>query len=103
MTSPAGDFAKHDLTNDPVALLLNARGTPFYKTDHENSLLANTGNYQVRANYLWAMYKRVRVTRACDECRRRKIRCDGAHRCGHCLMYNDRMRSLGDAQTLNIH
>lgn len=31
--------------------------------------------------------KRRRVTRACDECRRKKIKCDGKQPCTHCTVY----------------
>ncbi|KAE9972497.1 hypothetical protein BLS_004014 [Venturia inaequalis] len=33
------------------------------------------------------MRKRRRVTRACDECRRKKIKCDGKQPCTHCTVY----------------
>lgn len=32
--------------------------------------------------------KRRRVTRACDECRRKKIKCDGRQPCTHCSVYS---------------
>ena len=32
--------------------------------------------------------KRRRVTRACDECRRKKIKCDGKQPCVHCTVYS---------------
>ena len=32
--------------------------------------------------------KRRRVTRACDECRRKKIKCDGKRPCTHCSVYS---------------
>ena len=35
-----------------------------------------------------AMQKRRRVTRACDECRRKKIKCDGKQPCTHCTVYS---------------
>ncbi|KAI9803684.1 MAG: hypothetical protein M1833_000596 [Piccolia ochrophora] len=34
------------------------------------------------------MQKRRRVTRACDECRRKKIKCDGKMPCTHCTVYS---------------
>lgn len=34
------------------------------------------------------MQKRRRVTRACDECRRKKIKCDGKRPCTHCTVYS---------------
>ncbi|KAL2169681.1 hypothetical protein VTG60DRAFT_5820 [Thermothelomyces hinnuleus] len=34
------------------------------------------------------LQKRRRVTRACDECRRKKIKCDGKQPCTHCAVYS---------------
>src|SRR5947207_2735056 len=34
------------------------------------------------------MQKRRRVTRACDCCRRKKIKCDGKQPCTHCTVYS---------------
>lgn len=34
------------------------------------------------------LQKRRRVTRACDECRRKKIKCDGKQPCSHCTIYS---------------
>src|SRR5436853_7088568 len=34
------------------------------------------------------IHKRRRVTRACDECRRKKIKCDGKQPCTHCTVYS---------------
>lgn len=34
------------------------------------------------------LQKRRRVTRACDECRRKKIKCDGVYPCSHCTVYS---------------
>jgi hypothetical protein len=34
------------------------------------------------------LQKRRRVTRACDECRRKKIKCDGKQPCTHCQVYS---------------
>src|SRR5271155_1263366 len=38
--------------------------------------------------------KRRRVTRACDECRRKKIKCDGKQPCTHCTVYSYGRRIL---------
>jgi hypothetical protein len=38
--------------------------------------------------------KRRRVTRACDECRRKKIKCDGKQPCTHCTVYSYGMAPL---------
>lgn len=35
-----------------------------------------------------SVQKRRRVTRACDECRRKKIKCDGKQPCTHCTVYS---------------
>jgi hypothetical protein len=40
------------------------------------------------------LQKRRRVTRACDECRRKKIKCDGKQPCTHCTVYSYGMASL---------
>ena len=40
------------------------------------------------------MQKRRRVTRACDECRRKKIKCDGKQPCTHCTVYSYGKSSL---------
>ena len=37
---------------------------------------------------LTPIQKRRRVTRACDECRRKKIKCDGMQPCTHCTVYS---------------
>ncbi|KAK9379510.1 fungal-specific transcription factor domain-containing protein, partial [Kockiozyma suomiensis] len=37
---------------------------------------------------LTPLQKRRRVTRACDECRRKKIKCDGKQPCTHCTVYS---------------
>ncbi|KAI5457834.1 hypothetical protein BGZ63DRAFT_364201 [Mariannaea sp. PMI_226] len=37
---------------------------------------------------LQPIQKRRRVTRACDECRRKKIKCDGKQPCTHCSVYS---------------
>jgi hypothetical protein len=39
--------------------------------------------------------KRRRVTRACDECRRKKIKCDGKQPCTHCTVYSYGMCDRG--------
>lgn len=39
------------------------------------------------------LQKRRRVGRACDECRRKKIKCDGKQPCTHCTVYSYGARS----------
>lgn len=40
------------------------------------------------------LQKRRRVTRACDECRRKKIKCDGKQPCTHCTVYSYGMLAI---------
>jgi hypothetical protein len=44
------------------------------------------------------LQKRRRVTRACDECRRKKIKCDGKQPCTHCTVYNYGQYWIRDAE-----
>ncbi|KAK2757097.1 hypothetical protein FQN54_005066 [Arachnomyces sp. PD_36] len=41
-----------------------------------------------QAKQILPIQKRRRVTRACDECRRKKIKCDGKQPCTHCTVYS---------------
>ena len=52
--------------------------------------------------------KRRRVTRACDECRRKKIKCDGTQPCTHCTVYSygqywKRAAQVRSAETNGYH
>ena len=51
------------------------------------------------------LQKRRRVTRACDECRRKKIKCDGKQPCTHCTVYSYGMFDLlkPDVKLSNLH
>lgn len=44
------------------------------------------------------LQKRRRVTRACDECRRKKIKCDGKQPCTHCTVYSYGQYWIKDAE-----
>jgi hypothetical protein len=47
------------------------------------------------------LQKRRRVTRACDECRRKKIKCDGKQPCTHCTVYSyGKLSTVSSAQTI---
>ncbi|KAF4555672.1 Fungal specific transcription factor domain-containing protein 38 [Elsinoe fawcettii] len=46
------------------------------------------GNSSNRDKTSAPLQKRRRVTRACDECRRKKIKCDGKQPCTHCTVYS---------------
>ncbi len=47
------------------------------------------------------VHKRRRVTRACDECRRKKIKCDGKQPCTHCSVYSYGAYSLPAKELLS--
>ncbi len=50
--------------------------------------LAGEGKKTSSAKSAAHLQKRRRVTRACDECRRKKIKCDGKQPCTHCTVYS---------------
>ena len=52
------------------------------------SLGGSSGSSSVTAKAQLPLQKRRRVTRACDECRRKKIKCDGKQPCTHCTVYS---------------
>lgn len=64
---PDSDDLKQDLTSPSVTAGDNTSST---------------------AKPLAQLQKRRRVTRACDECRRKKIKCDGKQPCTHCTVYS---------------
>lgn len=51
-----------------------------------------------RANRPELSRKRQRIMHACDECRRKKIKCDGRKPCFHCSVYG-----YGETQLSNSH
>ncbi|CRG85879.1 Activator of stress genes 1 [Talaromyces islandicus] len=56
---------------------------------HDDSLEDNAHSHShLQQNKPIPMQKRRRVTRACDECRRKKIKCDGKQPCTHCTVYS---------------
>lgn len=57
------------------------------KTDPEDSG-AGEQDSTSRGAPSMPVQKRRRVTRACDECRRKKIKCDGKQPCTHCSVYS---------------
>ena len=55
---------------------------------HDESLEDNHPSHIEPGKLPIPMQKRRRVTRACDECRRKKIKCDGKQPCTHCTVYS---------------
>lgn len=49
---------------------------------------SNASSVPTKTPVMPQMQKRRRVTRACDECRRKKIKCDGKQPCSHCTIYS---------------
>lgn len=61
------------------------------KQEHDPSLPSPStlgGKYAPAVKAPGHHQKRRRVTRACDECRRKKIKCDGKQPCTHCTVYS---------------
>jgi hypothetical protein len=54
----------------------------------EDGDVNNSSNYTTTTKPTVPVQKRRRVTRACDECRRKKIKCDGKQPCTHCTVYS---------------
>ncbi|ERT01618.1 hypothetical protein HMPREF1624_02869 [Sporothrix schenckii ATCC 58251] len=73
--SPEGSI--HSADDDQVDIKAEDSAT-------DGTLLAGSGD----ATILTPVHKRRRVTRACDECRRKKIKCDGKQPCTHCSVYS---------------
>ncbi|SZF03862.1 unnamed protein product [Blumeria hordei] len=48
----------------------------------------NTSNTTQSSNPTTSQSKRRRISRACDVCRKRKVKCDGKHSCTHCITNN---------------
>lgn len=56
-----------------------------------STLHSNTGSYNTPQGpnaYRLSDQKRRRVTRACDNCRHKKVKCDGKQPCIHCTVYS---------------
>ncbi|TVY82136.1 Activator of stress genes 1-like protein [Lachnellula suecica] len=87
---------------DPIAMAAMASTSPespeSFEVDDESSNPMQSAHWQMhgqtspnstsqqRASA--PVQKRRRVTRACDECRRKKIKCDGKQPCTHCTVYS---------------
>jgi len=58
------------------------------KSSSGRSIKAEDGMNPTAETPTMPIQKRRRVTRACDECRRKKIKCDGKQPCTHCSVYS---------------
>lgn len=75
--TPGSDHNEDQLSADDSA------GADSIKAEHADESAAGFD----RTTQL-PVQKRRRVTRACDECRRKKIKCDGKQPCTHCSVYS---------------
>lgn len=73
-SQPAGDWSIHDAGSPADSVKSDAE-------DDDKAGDAESAPSQ-------PIQKRRRVTRACDECRRKKIKCDGKQPCTHCSVYS---------------
>ncbi|KAL6886933.1 fungal-specific transcription factor domain-containing protein [Trichoderma evansii] len=73
-SQPAGDWSIQDAASPADSI----------KSDAEDEKMTVDGE----AAPSQPIQKRRRVTRACDECRRKKIKCDGKQPCTHCSVYS---------------
>ncbi|GFF50797.1 activator of stress genes 1 [Aspergillus udagawae] len=90
----AGAPAETSNEDDPAS----ASDTQFYNYDDSSSSALPVHPHDVTSGHgplsdskpkeSLPMQKRRRVTRACDECRRKKIKCDGKQPCTHCTVYS---------------
>jgi len=64
--------------------------TPYEATGMGSSMLmaSTTGAGSVSGGHRSQDQKRRRVTRACDNCRLKKVKCDGKQPCIHCTVYS---------------
>lgn len=90
-SSPESLDVEDDSTHPP---------TQWQPHDNENTSPegngASSSQQQQQPRPTAPMQKRRRVTRACDECRRKKIKCDGKQPCTHCTVYSYGMAFLID-------
>lgn len=93
ITVPTGKMTDRELSPD------SGSGEPSPVSDHHDdqqsaedvSVKAEQGDENSTGSnqtVQMPVQKRRRVTRACDECRRKKIKCDGKQPCTHCSVYS---------------
>ena len=97
----AEDMQDHDDTSsdDGEEQLAGSPHTKWLSQPHQGSSVGNdvdTPNFGPDQKPAAPIQKRRRVTRACDECRRKKIKCDGKQPCTHCTVYS---YGNGDAES----
>ncbi|KAK3504886.1 fungal-specific transcription factor domain-containing protein [Neurospora crassa] len=79
------ELSQHDHASPSESVKSSAHGP--LKSESEDTPGDATGHASSEPPTL-PVQKRRRVTRACDECRRKKIKCDGKQPCSHCSIYS---------------
>ncbi|SPQ22487.1 62b7d84b-f356-4b31-960f-ebf1ec94f709 [Thermothielavioides terrestris] len=87
-TPDMSDDESADVSQDELALRSESARSPARASVKPES--EDASGVQDRSAHAPSMplQKRRRVTRACDECRRKKIKCDGHQPCTHCSVYS---------------
>lgn len=88
---PAENAGEDDRTPDSASYLpdeFDFSGTPSNNFGQDFSTDDHAAPDAKQMKTPLPMQKRRRVTRACDECRRKKIKCDGKQPCTHCTVYS---------------
>lgn len=84
--SPSGPGLPNELENES-APTARVAGTQSPRSNALDDLEAPSDSAS-RSGPPLPLQQRRRVTRACDECRRKKIKCDGKQPCTHCQVYS---------------
>lgn len=103
VTPQSLDLATEDpSTNAPAASQTDASGNKETNASDSRPESPSADSPDESATKTTApLQKRRRVTRACDECRRKKIKCDGKQPCTHCTVYSyGKAHSRLNVQTL---
>ncbi|KAI0543853.1 hypothetical protein F4679DRAFT_567095 [Xylaria curta] len=83
VASPAGPDSPDDDSKSTVRV--NETQSPRDTTQEDPEAPSDSSS---RPGPQIPLQQRRRVTRACDECRRKKIKCDGKQPCTHCQVYS---------------
>jgi hypothetical protein len=87
-SSPLNSPSTENNEDDPNAMDFHTPTQGEEGAGHHDDSLEDNAHSHLQQNKPIPMQKRRRVTRACDECRRKKIKCDGKQPCTHCTVYS---------------
>lgn len=77
-----------DESSKPASRSTEAASPHDHDHDHAQDDAESPSDSSSRPGPSVPLQQRRRVTRACDECRRKKIKCDGKQPCTHCQVYS---------------